>query len=92
MGANPLIDRPDLPHGAPPLDAVETEHFLPAIRHAIAAAERDIRAIAAAKEPATFENTVEALEFARARLAETVNVFTNLLAVKNSDALMEANR
>jgi peptidyl-dipeptidase Dcp len=90
MNINPLIDWPDLPSGAPPLDSVRPEHFLPAIRDAIAKAEKEIRAIRDNPAAATFENTVEALEFARARVSRVANVFNNILAVKNSDELMQA--
>src|SRR5688500_5179677 len=90
MNKNPLIDWPDLPSGAPPLDTVKPEHLLPAIQDAIAKAEKDIRTIRDDKAAATFENTVEALEFARARVSRVANVFNNILAVKNNDALMEA--
>ncbi|TAL31105.1 MAG: M3 family peptidase [Alphaproteobacteria bacterium] len=90
MNINPLIDWPDLSSGAPPLDSVRTEHFLPAIRDAITKAEKDIRAIRDNPAAATFENTVEALEFARARVSRVANVFNNILAVKNNDELMQA--
>ena len=88
MSNNPLIHWPDLPNGAPPLDAVKPAHFLPALKHAIAKAETDIKAIRDNASNATFENTVEALEFARARVSRVTAVFTNIVAVKNNDELM----
>lgn len=88
MSKNPLIHWPDLPQGAPPLDTVKPAHFLPAIQDAIAQAEREIRNIHDNPAAATFENTVEALEFARARVQRVSAVFANVVAVKNSDELM----
>lgn len=91
MTGNPLIEPPKLPHDAPPLDTVKPEHFLPAIRDALGKAKARIDALRDNPAPATFENTIEALEFARAGLSRTVNVFNNIIAVKNMPELMEAS-
>lgn len=87
---NPLMRPFAAPHGAPPLDAVKPEHFLPAIGDAIAKTQKKLAEIRDNPAPATFENTIEALEFSRYPLARVANVYTNLSAVKNSAELMEA--
>ncbi|MBI1215562.1 MAG: M3 family peptidase [Alphaproteobacteria bacterium] len=87
---NPLLRSFTAPHGAPPLDVVQPAHFLPAIRDAVENARKSIAVIRDNAAPADFENTIEALEFSRYPLRRISNIYTNLSAVKNSDALMEA--
>ncbi|WP_437340859.1 M3 family metallopeptidase [Corallococcus exercitus] len=51
------------PHGGvPPFDRARVEDFAPALEAAMAQARSELAAIADAKEPPTFENTVAALE------------------------------
>jgi peptidyl-dipeptidase Dcp len=51
------------PHGGlPPFDKVKVADFLPALQAAMAEELREIDAIAANKAPATFENTIAAME------------------------------
>ncbi|HCS23450.1 MAG TPA: peptidase M3, partial [Rhodospirillaceae bacterium] len=84
---NPLLEPSKLPYGAPPLDSVKVEHFLPAQKAGIAEAKADIQAIKANSAPATFENTIEALEFAGRTLSRVMTVFGNISAAASSDAL-----
>ncbi|HRI75724.1 MAG: M3 family metallopeptidase [Alphaproteobacteria bacterium] len=84
---NPLLEPSKLPYGAPPLDSVKVEHFLPAQQAGIAEAKADIAAIKTNKAPATFENTIEALEFAGRTLSRVMTVFGNISAAASSDAL-----
>lgn len=86
---NPLTRPSILPLGAPPLDVVKTEHFLPAIREAITGMKAKIAAIRDNPVPANFQNTIEALEFSKYPLTRVANIYNNIAAVKNSDALME---
>ena len=55
------------PHGLPPFDRIRPEHYGPAFEAALAAHDSEIRAIAGQTAPATFANTVAAME--RAGLA-----------------------
>lgn len=84
---NPLLSPSKLPHGAPPLDTVKVEHFLPAQKIGIEEAKREIEAIKANKAPATFQNTIEALEFAGGTLSRVMTIFGNISAASSSDAL-----
>jgi len=59
---NPLLKPWDGPYGLPHFPAIETEHFRAAFNTAIAEAEAEFEAIANDKQPASFANTVEALE------------------------------
>ena len=71
----------------PPFDRIKTEDYEPAIRAAIAEAERHVEAIATSAEPPTFENTVEALEAASQRLDRISAIMMNLNECCTSDAL-----
>lgn len=84
---NPLLEPSKLPYGAPPLDSVKVEHFLPAQKIGIEEAKRDIDAIKNNKSPATFENTIEALEFAGRTLSRVMTVFGNISAANSSDEI-----
>jgi peptidyl-dipeptidase Dcp len=60
---NPLLVPWTGPYGGvPPFDQIEVSHFQPALEAAMAEQLEEIDAIAALKEPATFENTIAALE------------------------------
>ena len=61
---NPLLTESTAPFGAPQFDQIEDEHYLPAFEQAIAEAKAEIDAIIANEEAPTFENTIEAMEYA----------------------------
>jgi peptidyl-dipeptidase Dcp len=89
---NPLLQSWDTPFEAPPFDRIRPEHFPPAFDRAIAAHAAEIAAIAAAPEPATFANTIEALERAGRLLSRVGRVFDNLTASATSAALDAIDR
>ena len=60
--SNPLIETPALRHGAVPFDRIQTEHFLPALDHAITVAEERIEEIVSQDDAPTFANTLVPLE------------------------------
>jgi peptidyl-dipeptidase Dcp len=63
MAQNPfLTDQWNTPFGVPAFDKIKTEHFMPAIQEGIKQHSAEIAAITNNKQPATFANTVEALE------------------------------
>jgi len=84
---NPLINPPKLPHGAPPLDQVKPEHYLPALKQGIEEARAEIAAIKNNKTPATFENTIEALEFSGRLLDRTLTIFGNISAANSNEEM-----
>ncbi|WP_240410486.1 M3 family metallopeptidase [Hymenobacter oligotrophus] len=74
--ANPLLAGWAGPYGGvPPFDKVKVEHFKPALEAAMAENLREIQAIADNKQPATFDNTIGALERAGQRLDEVQTVY-----------------
>jgi hypothetical protein len=56
---NPLLEPWTDPFEAPPFAALSASHFRPAFDAALDEARAEIAAIAANREPATFENTIE---------------------------------
>tara|TARA_B100000749_G_C18450166_1_gene476242 strand:+ start:82450 stop:84504 length:2055 start_codon:yes stop_codon:yes gene_type:complete len=75
---NPLIADSPLQHHAVPFDKIQPEHYLPALDWAIAKAQQRIEIIKTSAEPATFENTVLALETASDEVDYVSTVFYNL--------------
>ncbi|MCB1041630.1 MAG: M3 family metallopeptidase [Acidobacteria bacterium] len=84
---NPLMQAYHTPFGVPPFSDIRSEHFLPAFRAGIEANRKEVDAIAANPDPATFANTIEALEFAGADLQRVSNVFFNLRSSLTSPEL-----
>src|SRR5688572_15097047 len=60
--ANPLAVESELPYQFPPFDRVTDAHFVPMFERGMAEELREVVVIAANPEPATFENTIVALE------------------------------
>lgn len=84
---NPLLHPPALPHGAPPFTDIKPKHFRPAIQFALAAAKKDIEEIRKNQATPTFENTIEALEFAGPDLARISSIFNALSSVRSIKSL-----
>jgi peptidyl-dipeptidase Dcp len=89
MITNPLLTK-SLP--ATPFDQIRDEHFLPALTFALKLARERLQAIGQAKEPATFENTIEALESASQEADEIGGLFSNLLAAHTSPKLQDLSK
>jgi peptidyl-dipeptidase Dcp len=72
---NPLMGEFDTPYQVPPFDKIKVEHYLPAVKEGIKRHQAEIDAIVNNSEPATFENTLEALEKSGSMLTRVNNVF-----------------
>ena len=86
---NPFFEPFDTPHGTIPFDRIATGHYAPAIREGIARQNKEIDAIINNPEPATFQNTIVALEKSGRLLQQVENVFGNLLSAETNDAMQE---
>ncbi len=71
----------------PPFDKIKVEDYEPAVRAAIAEAERNVEAIVDNHDEPTFENTVEALETASRRLDRVSAIMVNLNECCTTDEL-----
>ena len=72
---NPLLAPPSLPYDLPPYGSIAVEHYLPAFHEAFARQRDEIDAITAQTEPATFENTLVALEHSGELLGRVSRTF-----------------
>ena len=75
---NPLLKESSLPYGAPQFDQIKSEDYLPAFEASIASAKKEIQTIIDNEEAPTFENTIEAMEFAGADLNRVAGLFYNI--------------
>ncbi len=75
---NPFFQAYNTPFNVPPFDKIKNEHFKPAILEGIAKHQAEIDAIANNPQPATFDNTILAMENAGELLANVNTVFSNL--------------
>jgi peptidyl-dipeptidase Dcp len=89
---NPLLEPWTGPFEAPPFAALSGSHFRPAFDAALDEARAEIAAIAANPEPATFENTIEALERSGRRLTKVSSVFFNLASADTNDEIQAIER
>lgn len=80
------------PHGLPPFERIRPEHYMPAFDAALAAHDTEIRAIAADTAPATFSNTVAAMERAGLPLDRVAGVFYNLTGSHTNPELQAVER
>jgi peptidyl-dipeptidase Dcp len=85
---NPVLSPWTSPYGgAPPFDAIRTEHFPPALDAAIAEKRAEVAAIAANPEPASFANTLEALEASGPLLAQAGKLLQIYTSTMNDAAM-----
>ena len=86
---NPLLTESSAPFGAPQFDKIENEHYLPAFEAGIAEAKAEIDAIIANEEEPTFENTIEAMEYAGETLNNVAGIFYNLMEANTNEQMQE---
>ena len=89
MKDNPLLTESALQYGAPQFDKIENRHYLPAFEEAIRQGKQEIDAIVNNPLPPTFQNTVEALEYAGALVDRVSGIFFNLLEADTNDELQD---
>ena len=70
-------------------DRIPREGYLQAFEEAVGAARAEVQAIASNPEAPTFENTIEALEYAGRELADLENLFFNLLEADSDDVMQD---
>lgn len=84
---NPFFEAYKNEFGAPPFDKIKTEHYMPAFLEGIKQQQAEYDAIAENQEPATFENTIAALEYSGELLTKVSAVFYNLYSAETNDDL-----
>ena len=89
---NPLLADWSAAFGLPPFGAIEPAQFRPAFDAALSRHRAEINAIAAAPAPASFDNTIVAMERAGHALDRVANVFFVLAGADTSDAIEAVER
>ena len=89
MQNNPLITESPLPYGAPQFDKIRNSDYLPAFEQAFREGKQEIDAIVNNPDAPTFQNTVEALEYAGGLVNKVSYIFYNLLEADTSDELQD---
>jgi peptidyl-dipeptidase Dcp len=84
---NPFAASSPLPHQLPPFDLIREEHFGPAFDAGMSEQRAEVDAIVGNADPATVENTLEALERSGQLLSRTSAVFFNLIGSVTTDGL-----
>ena len=82
---NPLLS----PFNTAPFSKIKNEDFLPAFIELIAQTKKEIEIITNNALPATFENTIEALEFCGEQLDRVTSVFFNLNSAETNKELQK---
>jgi len=82
---NPLLENFDIT----PFSKIKNKDFLPAFKHAIALAKKEINAITENNQTPTFENTIEALDYSGEQLDRVSSVFFNLNSAETNDEIQK---
>jgi peptidyl-dipeptidase Dcp len=90
--SNPLLAPSPYPYDFPPFDQIENAHFGPAIEAGMALHREEVQAIADQSEPATFENTIVAMERAGQTLSNVMRVFSALAGAHTNPELQATQR
>lgn len=92
MAMNPLIDFPSTPYQSLAFDQIIPEHFMPAVNHWMEVARERHNDIATNEEAPSFENTLEALEFATSELNVVSSCFFNLNSAETNEDIQTIAR
>ena len=77
------------PFDLAPFSKIKNTDFLPAFANAIALAKAEIDAITENNAPATFENTIEALDYSGEQLDRVSSLFFNLNSAETNDEIQK---
>ena len=87
--SNPFLNRYTAKFGIPPFDRIETKHYVPAFEKGMADHLKEIEEIANNSDPATFENTIVALDETGKLLDKVANVFFNLSSSNTNEEIQK---
>lgn len=86
---NPLLQPFHTPFEVPPFDQIKGPHYLSAIKETIEVARAEVLEIANDPNPATFENTIEALETSGEWMSRASTILFNLNSAETSEELQK---
>ncbi len=87
VSENPLLSASKLAYGAPDFAAIKVEHFLAALEAGMKEQLGEIKAIANQSDPATFDNTLVAMERTGATLKRSSAVLFHLSGADTNDQI-----
>jgi peptidyl-dipeptidase Dcp len=90
--ANPLLTPSPLPFNYPPFNLIKNEHYLPAYEAGMTENLAEIVAIAQNPAPATFDNTIVALERSGRLLTRVATVFGGLSGANTNPEMQKIQR
>ena len=79
----------DTQYNTAPFSKIKNENFLPAFKIAIEKAKNEIDAIVNNTESASFENTIEALDYSGEELDRISSIFFNLNSAETNDEIQK---
>lgn len=91
-GGNPFLAEYTAPFQVPPFDLIKMEHYKPAFLQGMEEQKAEIDAIVNNSEPATFENTIAALDQSGALLRKVRTVFSGLKSANTNDEMDALSR
>ena len=91
-GGNPFLGKYTTPYGIPPFEQIKVEHYKPAFIKGIEVHKKEIDAIVNNKKPATFENTIAALDRCGELLNKVASVFYGQNSACTSDEMQAVSR
>ncbi len=77
------------PYKTAPFSKINTEDYLPAFKAAIKKAKKEIQGITDNEAPASFKNTIEALDYSGEELDRISSLFFNLNSAETNDAIQK---
>lgn len=86
---NPLLQAFETPYQVPPFDQIKDAHYMPAFIKGMEEHKKEIEAIVNNQEPATFKNTIEALDNAGMMLRRVSSVFGNIKSSTTNENLQK---
>lgn len=89
---NPFFLKYNTPFETPPFSEIKTEHYEPAFDEGIKQLDNEVQAIAENEQPATFENTIVALERSGRLLNKVSSAFFNVLNAEADDEMMDISQ
>ena len=87
LAGNPFMEEWDTPYGVPPFSAIETGHYMSAMKKGVLELRADIDVIVSNAEAPTFDNTIVALELAGELLGDVASTFGNITGTDTDDEL-----
>lgn len=89
---NPLLEKSNLPYGAPDFSKIEDKHYKEAIFEAMQLQKERVTKIIENKEVPTFKNTIIALEKSGKELRSVTNVFFAITSANTNEILEEVQK